>query len=155
MGERPLTARETNLARRIFGNSIDYARVRIHSHKAYPFQPNDTAITPNGHIYFPSNVYQPDFSVRPDLAAWFIHEMVHVWQHQHGDWVRTKGMLFRTYKYGDITGTTRSFSSFLIEQQADIVSDYFRMTLGGKPTSGSGRIEDYRRIIPFLPKERR
>jgi hypothetical protein len=35
------------------------------------------------------------------------------------------------------------------------LSDYFRMTLGGKPVSGTGRIEDYRRIIPFLPKERR
>ena len=154
MVARSLTSGEQGQAVGIFGNAIDYTRVRVHNTKAYFFQPDDTAITPNGEIYFPAQVYKADFSTDVDSAAWLIHELTHVWQHQHGMWVRVQGTLHRTYNYGDLAGSSRAFASFYIEQQASIVEDYFVVIHGRRARRGSGARADYERIIPFLPRGR-
>ncbi len=40
-------------------------------------------MTPEGEIYFPDEVYKDDFSKsNASDRHFFIHEMVHVWQHQ-------------------------------------------------------------------------
>lgn len=148
---RLLTPDERRYATMMFGVSIDYARVRIHARRAYPFQPAKTAMAPNGHIYFPPAVYRPDFSIEIGLAAWLVHELVHVWQHQHGMWVRVLGALCRRYDYGDLAIAPKPFRSFQIEQQASIVEDWFRISHGLAPRRGTGSPDDYRRIIPFLP----
>ena len=149
---RALTPGERAAAAGVFGPAIDHARVRVHNRKAYFFQPADTAITPNGEIYFPPGAYLADFSIDLASSAWLIHELTHVWQYQHGVWVRLQGILHREYGYGDLTGADRAFASFHIEQQASIVEDYFRMTHGARPRRGTGALADYRRIIPFLPE---
>ncbi|SFR79263.1 hypothetical protein [Sphingomonas jatrophae] len=152
---RRLTTGELRYAVEIFGSSIDYTKVLVHNTEAYFFQPSDTAITPNGEIYFPQESYKPDFSLKLTDAAWLIHELAHVWQHQRGMWVRTRGMLNRTYDYGDLATATRSFLSYGIEQQASIVGDYFRLRHGLGPTRGQGPISAYEALIPFLPGRRR
>ncbi len=149
---RHLTVGELTYARSIFGQSVDYDRVFVHDEKAYFLQPDDTAITPNGEIYFPKPVYQADFSTDIGSAAWLIHELTHVWQHQHGVNVRLQGVLYRRYEYGNLTTEGKPFSSYYIEQQASIVEDYFRMTHGQGPRRGSGAKADYERTIPFLPR---
>lgn len=152
---RKLTGGELRYAMEIFGSAIDYGRVMIHNYKAYFFQPDDTAITPNGEVYFSRSYYKPDFSFDTGNAAWLMHELTHVWQHQKGVWVRINGMLHRNYNYGDLARTKLSFAGFQIEQQASIVEDYFKLTHGLRPTDGSGSIADYERVIPFLPGRRR
>jgi Domain of unknown function (DUF4157) len=153
MGDgRNLTSGELAKARPIFGASLDYSRVKVHNEKAYFFQPNDTAITPNGEIYFPPEVYKADFSLTIEDAAWLIHELVHVYQHQIGMWVRVNGALYRTYKYGSLVGTKKVLKDFRIEQQASIVEDYFRKMNGLSPWRGDGALTDYERVITFLPR---
>lgn len=79
-----------------------------------------------------------DFS-QADLEAQalLIHEMTHVWlRAQTGslfDYL-IRGLTERTYDY-KLTGQDR-FSSFGMEQQADIVEDYFRLRNGLKPQAG-------------------
>jgi len=60
--DRELTAGEMALLKSIFANTIEYAKVKVHNYKAYFFQPDDTAMTPDGEIYFPIKYYQEDFS---------------------------------------------------------------------------------------------
>lgn len=148
---RPLSPGELRLAGGMFGTAIDFARVRIHNRKAYFFQPAGTAITPNGEIYFPPQSYQADFSRTVGDAAWLIHELTHVWQHQRGMWVRVRGMLNRRYAYGDLSRAQKAFTSFGIEKQASIVADCFLLRHKARPTRGSGALADYERLIPFLP----
>ena len=149
---RTLTSGEQFYALEIFGAAIDYKIVRIHNTRAYFFQPADTAITPDGEIYFPPASYKPDFSSNMSDATWLIHELAHVWQHQQGMWVRTRGMLNRTYEYGDLGTNKRSFLNYGIEQQASIVGDYFRLKHGLSAYRGQGPITAYEALIPFLPK---
>lgn len=146
---RSLTTGELRYAMQVFGTAIDYSRVKVHNERAYFFQPSDTAITPNGEIYFPPVSYKPDFSGSILSAAWLIHELTHCWQHQKGMWVRTRGMLNRNYRYGDLTKSRKAFLSYGIEAQASIVEDYFLIANHMKPRQGNGRYQDYVNLIPF------
>jgi hypothetical protein len=150
---RVLTAGELAKAKPIFGTSLDYSRVKIHNEKAYFFQPDDTAITPNGEVYFPPKVYKADFSLSIGDSAWLIHELVHVYQHQNGMWVRVNGAFYRTYKYGSLVGVEKTLKDFRIEQQASIVEDYFRKINGLNTWRGEGSLADYERVITFLPRK--
>lgn len=147
--DRPLTAAETLSARQVFGTEIDYRRVRVHRGKYIFFQPSDTAMTPNGEIYFPEPVYKADFATSVGDRSWLIHELTHVWQYQHGVNVRLAAPFSRNYNYGKITTKTR-FSDLNIEQQASMVADYYLISQGYGPQNGSGTLTEYRAVIPFL-----
>ncbi len=149
---RGLTAGELAYATSIFGADLDYRKLVIHNEKAYFFQPSDTAITPDGEIYFPPESYKADFATNASDASWLIHEMTHAWQHQKGMAVRLRGLLNRQYRYGDLGASRQAFLDYGIEQQASIVADYFRLTHGLLPGEGKGSIADYERVIPFLPR---
>jgi hypothetical protein len=91
---RAMTSGEIAMASRLFGDAIDYHRVRIYNRRYLPFglQPVNCAMTPNGHIYFHKSRCLLDFSCGSAQARhWFMHEMVHVWQHQLGYPVRLRG----------------------------------------------------------------
>jgi hypothetical protein len=51
---RPLRQGEILMAAQLFKSSIDYGQVRVHNEEFLPFdlQPDNTAMTPNGEIYF-------------------------------------------------------------------------------------------------------
>lgn len=93
---RPLTIGEIALARSVFDNGIRYSDVKVHNGSYLPFnmQSKNVAMTPNGEMYFREPYYRDDFSTE-DLSFkhWFIHEMVHVIQHQIGMNVRTRGLV--------------------------------------------------------------
>lgn len=147
---RKLTPGEMRYAMEVFGADLDYRKVVVHNKRAYFFQPDGIAMTPDGEVYFPPVSYKPDFSTSISDAAWLIHELTHSWQHQKAMWVRTRGVLNRNYHYGDLAAAGRSFLSYGIEQQASIVADYFRLLHGASATRGQGAMSDYRRIIPFV-----
>lgn len=145
MKERRLTMNEMFLAQLVFRRSIDYHRVRVHDHGYVPFQPGRSGMTPNGEIYMkglPSNDYAED---PQQLKALFIHEMVHVWQEQNrvlnpirsaiGNALRHGLIYSRAYRYTLDPG--RDLLDYRIEQQAQIVEDYYRVfILGQRPRSG-------------------
>lgn len=152
MGEaRGLTEGEVREAKTIFVTTINYDKVVVHQDRAYFFQPDDTAITPNGERYFPVKNYRSDFSGNAADMSWMIHELTHVWQSQRGMWVRTRGTLNRNYAYGDLTKTKLDFLDQGIEVQAALVEDYYRLTNKIAARHGSGSLSDYDAIIPFLP----
>lgn len=141
------------MARSVFGDAIDYARVRVVRGSFLPFnlQDQNTAMTPRGSIHFMPAQYRLDFS-REDAGGklFFIHEMVHVWQWQlgyncmlHGLLLALSGGYFRqrAYRY-DIRNQPRRLASYNMEQQAELIAHYFGATQLG--------LASYRAQLPFL-----
>lgn len=125
---RPLTPGETALARLLFRDAIDYGRVRIYNRCYLPFglQPRNCAMTPNGSIYFHKSCCLLDFSAGSEHARhWFMHEMVHVWQHQLGYPVRLRGAVRIGLSYDYTLSKDRVLSDYNMEAQGDLLADYF------------------------------
>jgi hypothetical protein len=125
---RALTPGELALARSVFGDAVDYSRVRMIKGKWWPFHPRNAAMAPMGNIYFhpEGNVWSEDFSKESlGRQGFFIHEMTHVWQAQ------TKGRFylplmrhpFCRYAYQLRPG--KPFGWYGLEQQAEIVAHHF------------------------------
>ncbi len=126
--ERALTEGEIAMARQVFGNSIDYAKVKVHNHGFFWFglQSKNTAVTPNGEIYFNSEDFLSDFSVADAREKQlFIHEMVHVWQWQLGYLVWLHGAMRFNLSYEYVLGKQFLLSDFNMEAQGDLLADYF------------------------------
>lgn len=126
--DRPLTSGEIELAHSIFGEAVDYGRVRMVRRKWWPLQPKGVVMAPMGHIHFHpgGRAWSDDFS-RESLGAQglFIHEMTHVWQCQQGGryYLLLARHPFCRYRYrlrGDLP-----FRGYGIEQQAEIVRHRF------------------------------
>jgi hypothetical protein len=137
---RPLTHGEIEMARQVFKSSIDYSKVKVHKEEWLPFgvQNDDTAMTPNGEMYFnPEKGFKEDFAntiVKPDDKIWFMHEMVHVWQWQLGYWVKLHGAALvisggyangGAYKYDSPENNSKTLPDFNMEQQGAIIAEYF------------------------------
>ncbi|MCT4712263.1 type IV secretion protein Rhs [Enterobacteriaceae bacterium H11S18] len=131
-GVRLLTAGEIQLAQSVFLSTIDYSKVWIHRGSYLPFnlQNEDTAMTPNGEIYF-CNQYFDDFSqATDDLQHMFIHEMGHVWQREKGMNVIGRGLVSWMVSY-HYTLDGRLLSEYSMEQQAQIIADNFTLQTQG------------------------
>ena len=112
----------------MFGDTIDYDRVKIVRRKWWPLQPRGVVMAPTGNIHFhpASRLWSEDFSKeRLSLQGLFIHEMTHVWQAQ------TRGRFylplmrhpFCRYSYDLVEG--RPFERYGLEQQAEMVRHRF------------------------------
>ena len=131
---RPLTSGEIAMASLLFRDAIDYGRVRIYNRRYMPFQPSNCAMTPNGHLYFHASCFLDDYAqASVTNQHWFLHEMVHVWQHQLGYPVRLRGALRvgLDYRYRLRAGAT--LADFNMEAQGDLLADYFVLKLLGNP----------------------
>jgi len=75
---RALTAGEVDIGRGVFGDGIDWARVRVLQAPALPFG----AMVPFGKtIVFGRWRAARDFArASPGEQGWFVHELAHVWQ---------------------------------------------------------------------------
>lgn len=75
---RPLTEGEIALAAGVFGDAIDYRRVRIVQAKWAFFQPRHVVMAPRGSIHFhpKGHLYRDDFAAAAlGDQGLFIHEM--------------------------------------------------------------------------------
>lgn len=125
---RGLTAGEIRMASLLFGGAIDYTRVRVHNRRYMPFQPRNCAMTPNGSIYFHHSCFLPDYSEgNPTVVHWFMHEMVHVWQHQLGYPVRLRGAIRLGLSYHYQLREGALLSDYNMEAQGDLLADYFAL----------------------------
>ena len=146
---RPLTPAEIALARTMFGDAIDYARVRIHNRKWAFFQPRNVTMAPMGHIHFhpDGGRYRDDFAAATlDLQGLFIHELVHVWQHQRGIFLPLKRHPFCRYDYAIKPG--QPLARYGIEQQAMIVQHAFLLRHGAS-FPGAPPPAQLESILPF------
>lgn len=146
---RPLTMGEIALGREVFGDDIRCSEARVFRRRFWLFQKRGLAMAPDGNIYFHPADHVEDFSALGIRGkAWFIHELTHVWQHQHGIRVVFCGMFNRNYRYAPLV-RGKPFLAYGIEQQAGMVADYFRVMSGYGPRQGSHSLADYEAVLPF------
>jgi hypothetical protein len=125
---RALTPGEIELARSIFGDAIDYAKVRIIKGKWWPFHPRNAAMAPTGHIWFHpvAGGFSEDFSKEPlGSQGFFIHELTHVWQAQKRGRFYLPLMRHPFCRYAYRLKDGRPFDRYGLEQQAEIVRHRF------------------------------
>ena len=153
---RTLHPWEIQLAKSIYGNTIQYRRVRIDEMAmAGPKQKQFCYVS-----FYLVNSWGP---MRNRI---FIHELMHVWQYER------MGALYMVhalraqqsimgYNYGGVTTLKaylekgKNLHDFNPEQQADIVADYYLIKNGYSPQWGRGGQEDlavYEKFIEDLGK---
>ena len=128
MRKRPMTAGEIELARSVFGDAIDYSKVRLVEGKWWPFQPRRSAMAPTGSIWFhpDGGGWSEDFSREPlSRQGFFIHELTHVWQAQKGGKFYLPLMRHPFCRYSYELNPGKPFGRYGIEQQAEIVRHRF------------------------------
>lgn len=124
---RKLTFGVILLVRQVYGVTLNYHSVLIHYDSYLPFglQGERVAMAPDGEIYFRKSLYRHDYAREsPSLQHLFVHEMAHIWQRQHGLWVRARGLFSwaANYKYRLDKCRLRDYS---LEQQASLIADHF------------------------------
>ena len=125
---RSLTAGETAMARLLFKDSVDYRRVRVHARRYMPFQPKNCCMTPSGSLYFHRSCFLPDYTRGdPPAVHWYLHEMVHVWQHQLGYAVRLRGAVRVGLPYHYELAPGKTLADYNMEAQGDLLADYFSL----------------------------
>lgn len=144
--DRPLTAGEIAIAAAVFGDAIDPDRTSIRHRKFWMFHPWWVTMAPDGHIWCHPNGFNwcRDFAAEPlGTRAHFVHEMVHVWQHQAG-----RNLMFARpplARYGYHLVPDKPFARYGIEQQACIVADAYRLRDRGDHAA----LKPYAAILPF------
>lgn len=154
MSKRPLTKGEIALAKTVFGDSIDYATVRLHDKRILPplIQKKHQAVAKGNDVSFPRDAYAPDFAKEADplKQSVFIHELTHVWQHQNKVVSTSREALKETLKhkfnyskcYLHCLSPVKDIVDYGFEQQAAIVQDYFLLSRHGVALSYKGRRRD-------------
>ena len=150
---RALTPGEVALARSMFGDAIDYGRVRIVRGRWWPFQHRGIVMAPTGNIHFhPEDPrWSDDFSEAPlELQGLLIHELTHVWQTQRRGrfYLPLMRHPFCRYRYRFRPG--RRFEDYGLEQQAEIVRHVFLMRQGFRP-AGAPPLDQLEKVLPFGP----
>lgn len=160
MSGRTLTPGEIDLAKRVFKDSIDYGKVKIHNKKYLLFQPDESGMTPNGEMYLVGEqTYRDDYSAsRASLRALFIHEMVHVWQYQLkvlspvAAAIKESILNFfdydKAYEYELKTG--KDLLNYRIEQQAQTIEDFYLWYMEARPPARE-RVKNVGSPSTYLP----
>ncbi len=118
-GRRALTPGEIKLGRTMFGDEIDWPRVRVlQAPRALGFG----AMVPRGHtIVFSRWRARRDFSSASiDEQGWFVHELTHVWQAAKGvvlAGAKLRALGKRAYRYKPLP---QKLAKYNIERQAEI-----------------------------------
>jgi hypothetical protein len=146
---RPLTPGETDLARSMFGDAIDYERVSLSRTKWAFFQPRRVVMAPLGCIHFhpKGSLWRDDFAAAALTdQGLFIHEMTHIWQHQRGVYLPLARHPFCRYGYSLKPG--QPLLRYGIEQQAEIVRHAFLLRRGAT-VSAAPPLSQYETLLPF------
>jgi len=162
MSTRGLSPWEIDEARRVFGDTIDWAKVQIEESAGWPrllsssaarlrqrSAPAHNAVTLGHRIYFSRQLHtdprEAPAQRRADLA-WLVHELTHVWQFSRfggGALLKMIRLHLRPqvdpYDYGGASGlsdgpTAKALSDFTLEQQAEIARDYYARLDAGEDT---------------------
>jgi hypothetical protein len=151
MTARPLTEGERRLTRSVFGDAIDCDSVRIVNRRWWPFQPREVAMAPTGNIHIPprSSLWADDFAQASlGLQGMFVHEMTHVWQTQKRGRFYLVLMRHPFCRYAYSFEPGRSFESYGLEQQGEIVRHAFLLREGAN-VPGKPPLAAYLDTLPF------
>jgi hypothetical protein len=136
---RRLTRVEEQEARKVFGDSINYPRVRIDENSliawlgAQRHRCSGMGITSFRTINFNKKIKTAPGNSH---MKWLIHELAHVSQMEH---VGSRYMIEASYGrategYGYTLGSKRNFCDYNREQQASIAADYYAALSSGRST---------------------
>ena len=143
---RPMTPGEIAFAQSIYGDKIDYSKVRIHAEPAESSASGAGALSyPDGRIaMYGSNIY-PDYSVLEGAhvlgTAAFMHELAHQYQFQNGACMD----LTKNYNYGEDLKPGAKWENFSSEQQGEMMQDYIQIYRGGM-LSGNIKPEQFNQM---------
>src|SRR5574338_299319 len=135
MEKRAMTSGEIALARSMFGDSIDYSKVRMVRGKWWPLHPRNAAMAPMGDIWFhpEGGAWSEDFSQETlDRQGFFIHELTHVWQAQAKGRFYLPLMRHPFCRYDYRLRPGQAFDRYGLEQQAEIVRHAFLASRGAQ-----------------------
>ena len=140
---RPLTAPELELAKSIYGDTIDYQFIRLDERahigpRFYRF------------CYVSFNLVNSWGGMHPSIL---IHELMHVWQYQqYGAIYMIRAIIAQHthcgYDYGGIKALRarrkkgEGLRDFNLEQQGDIIADYFLLKNGYQTQWGDANLGD-------------
>ncbi len=156
---RKLYAWEKEIARSVFGNNINYSKIRIDERALLgPWQYR--------FCYVSVNTINTWGGMDNSLL---IHELTHVWQYQRFGLVYIPRALRAqyskaAYNYGGLQQLSnykkqnRTLFDFNFEQQADIVADYYRIREGYPPRWGKACYADlpvYEHFVKHIEGELR
>jgi len=126
---RKLTPGEIDIGAAMFGDAIDWPRVRVLQAPSLGFG----AMVPLGRtIVFSRWRARRDFArASRDEQGWFVHELTHVWQAARGVWLagaKLGALGKRAYIYTPREGA--KLSAYNIERQAEIARHLFLARAG-------------------------
>jgi hypothetical protein len=126
--KRPLSDSELQAARKVFVSGLNYTPVRIEKMGSFIELINGSrAYTLGNSINLPGKAY----AYPSQYVSIIIHELVHVWQYQHGGWGYVpSAVLAQTfgdgYDYAKALGQRKPWAKMNPEQQAQMIQDAFR-----------------------------
>lgn len=125
---RMLTPGERKILTDVFGTNIDSSIIWVRKESVLPFdlQFDNYGMTPLGDLYVRDALYSDDYSLEDkDDTHFFVHEMTHSFQYQHGMtvWLRGLASCVAGYMYKLKPG--KVLADYSMEQQASIVADYY------------------------------
>lgn len=176
---RKLTEKEILELKKIFRESLPYDKIRVFEGTFIVGQYDNVAMSPMGHAYFPYLIYKDDFAEIKNLDkdSWhlFVHEMYHIWHYyrtfnslelinggllinsqdgyeksQDTRFALQNQNLAIAYQYFHIINERKHFSEFNMEQQAEMVADYFTKYKGQDLSQFSEDIQNVVRRLKTL-----
>lgn len=106
-------------------------------------------MAPDGNMWFhpKGGLFRDDYGDSDlNLQGLFIHEMVHIWQHQKGVFLPLSRHPFCRYDYDLVPD--KPFEDYGIEQQAEIVRHDFLIKQGARLKNGF-QAEQFVGLVPF------
>jgi hypothetical protein len=135
--KRSLSESEIEAARKVFSSSIKYESVRIEKMGGFTELINGSrAYTLGNTINLPGKAH----AYPHQYVSIIIHELIHVWQYQHGGWGYIPNALLAQvfgegYDFGKALRQGKPWAKMNPEQQAQMIQDTFRN--GFYETAGS------------------
>lgn len=140
---RPLSPLEKNLARSVFGSSLQLDAIRVDNKAILGCRKRNIVYV----SFFTINAWG---KIRDEIL---IHELVHIWQYQKlgAAYIAKALRAQRTeigYDYGGVGALRQAkaefgrMESFNLEQQAEIIADYFLLREGKTPSWGKANSDD-------------
>ena len=122
----PLTKDETAFVGSIFGKEINTARIRKYFAAEYHPLADAAALSAEKIKFYGEKNHAADYSLSEDPFKYetFIHEITHIWQHQHRQQDIARFLRHHTKRYDYALSQKSLFKDFGVEQQACIVADY-------------------------------
>lgn len=150
---RPLTESEIALGLSVYGETMDYELVRL----------DEKALIGPKQGRFCYVSFHTVNSWGKMSASVFIHELMHVWQYERmGAMYIPRALNAQKteagYNYGGIDALKENkevgLAAFNLEQQADIVADYYRIRHGLRPNWGKATLNDLDAYRPYIEEVR-